>query len=157
MDGSTTRVFDQTGDALAAQGWCPIVLDTNGDGKITEYVPWAADNRQSHYFADLSGYMSATLPPGSTRDPIDPTKDRRIAGFAYGIVVNPVDGAVWFATPGVPGRIVRLEVGSNPPATCKAELYEPPFNPETPGKYGYSPRGIDIDSQRRRVDGALGE
>ena len=140
-----TRVFDRTGDALAAQGWCPIVLDTNGDGKITEYVPWAAENRQSHYFTDLTGYMSATLPPGSTRDPIDPTKDRRIAGFAYGIVVNPVDGAVWFATPGVPGRIVRLEVGSNPPASCKAELYEPPFNPESPGKYGYSPRGIDID------------
>src|SRR5688572_9622935 len=28
-----TRVVDQTGDSVSAQGWCPIVLDTNGDGK----------------------------------------------------------------------------------------------------------------------------
>jgi hypothetical protein len=30
-----TRAFDQTHDAQAAQGWCPGVLDTNGDGKIS--------------------------------------------------------------------------------------------------------------------------
>jgi hypothetical protein len=44
----------------------------------------------------------------------------------------------------MPGRIIRIEIGSNPPATCKAELYEPPFN--LPGlTSGYTPKGIDVD------------
>src|SRR3989441_7266565 len=30
-----TATFDKTHDAAASQGWCPAVLDTNGDGKIT--------------------------------------------------------------------------------------------------------------------------
>ena len=30
-----TRVYDETHDIAKAQGWCPGVLDTNGDGKIT--------------------------------------------------------------------------------------------------------------------------
>ena len=46
----------------------------------------------------------------------------------------------------MPGRIGRLELGSNPPLTCKAEVYEPPFNPAIPnGIAGYTPRGIDVD------------
>ena len=36
--------------------------------------------------------------------------------------------------------------GSNPPATCRAEVYEPPFNPNDPnGIAGFTPRGIDVD------------
>ena len=30
-----TRLYDETGDERAAQGWCPTVIDTNGDGVIT--------------------------------------------------------------------------------------------------------------------------
>jgi hypothetical protein len=32
-----TKQFDETHDAAAAQHWAPIVLDTNGDGKLG---PW---------------------------------------------------------------------------------------------------------------------
>jgi hypothetical protein len=107
----------------AAQGWCPTVIDTNGDGRITR--PWNSGN-----------------------GPVDPRRDTQMTGFAYGIIVNPVDGSVWVArTGGVPGRIFRLELGDDPPLTCRAEVYEPPFeNPAVPhDQWGFSPRGIDVD------------
>ena len=62
----------QTRDAAKSQGWCPMIVDTNGDGTIGRL------------------HRSRTQPR-------DPTKDMRIAGFAYGIIVNPVDGSVWWA------------------------------------------------------------
>lgn len=106
-----TGVFDATGDARKAQGWCPAYLDTNGDGKI------------------------------------DPSVDKRIDSRGYGIIVNPLDGSVWTASPGAPGRLIRVTLGSASPKTCKAEAYEPPFsNPKMPGVFGYMPRGIDVDS-----------
>jgi hypothetical protein len=108
--------------AEVAQGWCPTVVDTNGDGRITR--PWNTGN-----------------------GPRDPNLDTQFTGFAYGVVVNPVDNAVWVArTGGVPGRIFRLVLGDNPPETCSAEVYEPPFNnPDVPEEdWGFSPRGIDI-------------
>ena len=106
-----TRVFDETGDAKKAQGWCPAYLDTKGDGKI------------------------------------DPAVDKRIPVNSYGAIVNPVDGSVWFATTGpTPGHLLRMTLGSNPPTTCMAEVYEPPFyNPKAPGVFGFAPRGIDVD------------
>ena len=30
-----TKIWDETHDGAKAFGWCPMVLDTNGDGKIT--------------------------------------------------------------------------------------------------------------------------
>lgn len=115
-----TADFDKTGNAEKSQGWCPMVVDTNGDGKIGPYTE-----------------------PNAPRDP---SKDMRIAGFPYGIVISPVDGSVWWGTPGVPGRIHRLEIGSNPPETCRTEVYEPPFDPTRPdGVVGHAPRGVDID------------
>ena len=33
-----TKAFEETGDAEKAQGWAPWVLDTNGNGKLDEYV-----------------------------------------------------------------------------------------------------------------------
>ena len=123
-----TRIWDETKDIQNAQGWCPMIVDTNGDGKIGEYTN-----------------------PGA---PLDPQKDLRISGFPYGIVVNPKDGSVWWATSaaslgargGVPGRIARMEIGSNPPYSCKTEIYEPPFFPTNPKDFGgYTPRGLDVD------------
>jgi hypothetical protein len=117
-----TKLLLETGDEIAAQGWCPTVLDTNADGVITR--PWN----------EGSG-------------PADPSLDTRVAGFAYGIIVSPVDGAVWIArAPGFPGALVRLEKGDDPPHTCKAEIYRPPYqNPDVPREdWGYGPRGIDI-------------
>ena len=130
LDGPTGPLVDQIWDqaparlaprAEMAQGWCPTVVDTNGDGRITR--PWNTGNAR------------------------DPNLDTQFTGFAYGVVVSPVDNSVWVArTGGVPGRIYRLVLGDNPPATCSAEVYEPPFeNPDVPEEdWGFSPRGIDI-------------
>jgi len=78
---------------------------------------------------------------------IDPAVDKRVPLNGYGIIVNPKDSSVWLATTGpTPGKIVRMTLGANPPATCMAEVYEPPFNPASAsGESGYAPRGIDID------------
>jgi len=46
---------------------------------------------------------------------------------------------------GFPGALVRLNPGTNPPATALAEVYEVPWdNPRAPIQ-GFSPRGMDID------------
>ncbi len=112
-------IYEETGDAQAAQGWCPLIVDTNGDGRITEWVGRAGD--------------------------VDPALDKEMGGGWYGIVPDPTaDSVVWAASGGVPGQIVRLELGDNPPETCVAEYYQPPFeNPDAPIQ-GFSPRGIDI-------------
>jgi hypothetical protein len=77
---------------------------------------------------------------------IDPKIDTQVQANPYSVIPNPVDGSVWSAAPGVPGRLLRMERGPNPPETCIFEVYEPPFNnPRVPGVNGYTPRGIDID------------
>jgi hypothetical protein len=110
-----TRQFDQTHDEQAAQGWCPQVLDSNGDGRITR--PW---NRAG--------------------GPVDPKLDTEVRYNLYSIIPSPVDDSVWGATEQYPGFLVRLERGTNPPETCKAEAYKVPAP-------GFDPRGIDIDSR----------
>jgi hypothetical protein len=72
--------------------------------------------------------------------PVDPAKDKRISGAFYGVTVSPADGMIWGSVLGFPGRIVRLNPGANPPATALAEVYEVPV------AQGFSPRGLDIDS-----------
>ena len=123
-----TRVWDETHDPEKSQGWCPAILDYNGDGKTGPY----------------------TMPS----DPPDPKLDRAVAGASgYGLAVNPVDGSAWYAAgvasseTQVPGKIIRIVPGDNPPATCMTEAYEPPFdNPKLPGVEAYSTLGIGIDS-----------
>jgi len=125
-----TRLYDETGDERAAQGWCPTVIDTNGDGVIT--TPWNEPDRDGEV-------------------EIDPAKDTRIGSLdkfqrAYGVIPHP-DGSVWISRRfPVPGRLIRLELGDDPPETCKSEVYEPPYDPAgDPGAWGYGPRGIDVD------------
>ncbi|MEE2637445.1 MAG: carboxypeptidase-like regulatory domain-containing protein [Acidobacteriota bacterium] len=119
-----TKRFDETGDEQGAQGWCPTVIDTNGDGVITK--PWTE--------------------PGEVGDP---TRDTRIVGFAYGVIASPTDGSAWIARTGpFPGRLVRLARGDNPPETCIAEVYEPPSienDAVDPARTGHAPRGVDVD------------
>ena len=78
---------------------------------------------------------------------IEPGVDKRIPVRGYGIIVNPTDGSIWMATTGpTPGHLLRISLGSNPPTTCMAEVYEPPFNnAKAPGVFGYAPRGVDVD------------
>ena len=132
-----TRLYDETGDERAAQGWCPTVVDTNGDGVITK--PWNEP--------DMGGDFALTA--GDVE--IDPTLDTRIGSLdkfqrAYGVIPHP-DGSVWISRRyPVPGQLIRLELGDNPPETCKSEVYEPPYDPAgDPTAWGYGPRGIDVD------------
>jgi hypothetical protein len=96
-----TRVWDATHDQAKAQGWCPLVLDTNGNGKPDP--GWAEPN-----------------------DAIASGKDKRIEVPSYGIGVSPVDGSIWIGPDRYPGAIVRVQPGQNPPETCVAEIYNPP-------------------------------
>lgn len=115
-----TALWEETGDEKQAQGWCPIVIDTNGDGKLSEYTE-----------------------PG---EPQQEGKDMRSRGQAYGIIPNPKDGSVWFAQvlpDVVPGQIFRLD-----PKTCVTEKYQPPYGIDSVPKseWGHGPRGVDIDT-----------
>jgi hypothetical protein len=108
-----TKMFEETGDAQKSQGWTALVLDTNGNGKRDDYV--------------------------EPNQPVDPTKDKRIAQVFYAVMVSPADGTIWGTLRGSPGSIVRLNPGTNPPATALAEIYHVPMP-------GFGPRGGDIDS-----------
>ena len=114
-----TKMFDETGDEARSQGWTALILDSNGNGKRDAYVE--ADQ------------------------PIDPTKDRRVNAGFYGVMPSPADGSIWGSSLGFPGMLVRLNPGSNPPATTLAEVYEVPWNNPRAAVQGFSPRGMDVD------------
>jgi hypothetical protein len=97
------RMFEETGDEARSQGWTPLILDTNGNGKRDAWV--------------------------EPDQPLDPAKDKRVHLNIYAVAVNPVDGSVWgtaWWSPW-PGYIIRLNPGSNPTETALAELYEVPL------------------------------
>jgi hypothetical protein len=97
-----TKMFDETGDAAKSQGWAPWVLDTNGNGKLDDYVE-----------------------PGQ---PADPNKDTRVdlngLSGPYAVMPSPVDGSVWY-TIGVfgshPSGVLRFD-----PKTGLSEIYHVP-------------------------------
>ena len=114
-----TRMFDETGDEQASQGWTALVVDTNGNGRRDDYTE-----------------------PG---EPVDPGKDMRIRTGYYGVAVNPVDGTIWGSSLGFPGLILRVDPGANPSETALTEVFELPWGNPAAAVQGYSPRGMDID------------
>jgi len=97
-----TTTFLETGDAAAAQGWAPLILDTNGNGR-----------------------QDAWTEPGE--DP-DPALDRRVVKGFYAVMPEPRGEAIWGSNAfGYPGSITRLLPGDNPPQTALAEVYNPPL------------------------------
>ena len=114
-----TKMFLETGDEEKSQGWTPLILDSNGNGKRDDFVD-----------------------PGQ---PADPTKDTRVNLAFYGVTVSPADGSVWGSVLGFPGSVVRLVPGANPSVTALAEVYEVPWNNPAAAVQGFSPRGLDID------------
>ena len=124
-----TAVYDRTGDEQASQGWCPTVIDTNGDGVITQ--PWNEPNRRGQI------------------DAFDPGRDTRLVVGSYGIVPDPLnDTAVWIVSNRFPGRLAYMDIGDDPPETCITEVYEVPsaLDPNVPReRTGFGPRGLDID------------
>jgi hypothetical protein len=114
-----TKMYEQTGDEKKSQGWTPLIIDTNGNGKRDEYVE--ADQ------------------------PLDPKKDKRVMAAFYGVQPSTVDDSVWgqamdvgFSRIDQPGYIIRLVPGADPAKTSLAEVYLPP-------DIGYGSRGIDLD------------
>src|SRR5262245_47116110 len=108
--------FEATGDEAASQGWTPIVIDTNGNGKRDEWV--------------------------EPNQPVDPTKDKRIVGALYGIGVNPQDGSIWGSVLTFPGYVIRVDPGSDPAKTALAEIYEPPLPGYGPRGFDIDRNGI---------------
>lgn len=96
-----TDIWDKTHDPEAAQGWCRLFYDTDGDGA--------------------------------------PNLDAPIDGAPYGPQQSLRDGSIWGTVQIVPGRIIRLSLGDNPPKTCVGEAYNVP----TAGSFS---RGVDVDS-----------
>jgi hypothetical protein len=113
-----TKKFEETGDEMASQGWTPLVMDTNGNGRRDAFV--------------------------EPDQPADPTKDRRYRSAFYS-VAPATDGSIWGSVLGFPGAVVRLNPGPNPSETALAEVFEPPFDHPDAKVHGFSPRGMDID------------
>jgi len=108
------KVFEETGDEQRAQGWTPIILDTNGNGRRDAWV--------------------------EPNQPVDASKDKRVAAGFYGVSVNPKDGSIWGSSLGFPGMLVRINPGPDPSNTALSEVYELPLE-----QNGYGVRGMDID------------
>jgi hypothetical protein len=94
------KVLDRTGDAAQAQGWTPLVLDYNGNGRRDAYTE-----------------------PGQ---PADPAKDMRINAPFYAVMPNPADGSVWGAVFRFPGSVARLAPDTAHPDRILAEVYDVP-------------------------------
>ena len=114
------KKYLKTHDAAASQGWTPIVVDTNGNGRRDAYV--------------------------EANQPLDPAKDKRVMAAFYGVQPSTVDDSVWgqsmdigFSRMSQPGYVIRLIPGPNPPVTALAQIFLPPD-----GAFG--PRGIDVDT-----------
>ena len=91
-----SKKFEATGDAAAAQGWSPFVLDTNGNGRRDTWVE-----------------------PGQ---PPDAKLDQRIAGSFYAVMPSPADGSVWGSVAfQFPGALIRFD-----PRTQLSEIYKVP-------------------------------
>jgi hypothetical protein len=94
-------IWDATHDPEAAQGWCHLFYDSDGDGA--------------------------------------PNLDAPVDGAPYGPQQSLRDGSIWGTVQVVPGRIIRLHLGDNPPETCVGEAYNVPVG-------GSFSRGVDVDS-----------
>ncbi len=143
-----TKVWDETHDAAKSQGWCPMVLDTNGDGKITpDSKQWNQPVNPLVVTGEQGQQSKEDAKPPPPEPVSDPKKDTRISGFLYGMSVQPGSNISWYAkfTPYVPSGLIRLDPGNNPPETCRTEYYEPPKLPD--GTYAaYNARAVDVDS-----------
>jgi hypothetical protein len=119
MGWINTKLWEETGDEAKSQGWTPVIVDTNGNGKRDAYT--------------------------EGNQPLDPAKDRRIMAAFYGIQPSPVDDTIWgqamdvgFSGVDQPGYLIHLIPGANPSETALAEIFLPPDE-------GYGSRGIDVD------------
>jgi hypothetical protein len=136
-----TKVYDQTRDEQKAVGWCGQVVDTNGDGRITR-PPWNQLTGRGDsvlYQGDTASGSRAGGPGGRAQAGPDPKLDTLVSYSLYSVIPSPVDTSVWGVSEQYPGYLVRVDRGSNPPASCITEVYRVP-------EPGFDPRGVDIDT-----------
>jgi hypothetical protein len=92
-----TNMYDETGDVEASQGWSPLILDTNGNGQVDDWV--------------------------EPNDSVDPTRDKRVNAGFYAVMPSPSDGSIWGSNSfSFPGSIVRYD-----PETGLGEYYRVPL------------------------------
>src|SRR5262249_9774988 len=91
-----TKMYDETGDEVRSQGWTPLIVDTNGNGRRDEM-----DTRVTAAFY------------GVQPSPVDDS----IWGQSMDVGFSRIDQ---------PGYIIRLAPGPNPSQTALAEVYIPP-------------------------------
>ena len=129
----STQVYEETKDHNKAQTWTDFVVDTNGNGRRDEYnAPPAAGGGRG-------GGAPAGAAPAAPPAAPDPTKDTKVGGSCYAVMVSPTpDGSVWCTTTGGPGTVFRVTPGANPPSTALTEVYNVPAP-------GFGPRGGDVD------------
>src|SRR4030095_5758211 len=65
------KMFEESGSVEKSQGWTPFILDTNGNGKRDEWV--------------------------EPKEPVDPTKDKRVVAGLFCVSVSPGGRPVWGA------------------------------------------------------------
>ena len=113
------KKWDATHDAQKSQGWTPLIVDTNGNGKRDDYDE-----------------------PGQ---PVDPNKDKRVSGDLLRRRAEParrldlglVDGLPRRGRAARPGPI-RPRLRSQKSMSCPSTIPRRPM-------HGYWPRGMNID------------
>jgi hypothetical protein len=91
-----TKMFLETGDSAKSQGWTPIIVDTNGNGRRDE-----GDTRLT---AAFYGIMPS---------PVDDSVWGQSMGIGFGRMNQP-------------GYVMRIVPGPNPSETALTEVYVPP-------------------------------
>ncbi len=91
-----TKMYDETGDELRSQGWTPLIVDTNGNGR--------RDEKDTRVMAAFYGVQPSPV-------------DDSIWGQSMDVGFSRIDQ---------PGYIIRLVPGPNPSQTALAEVYIPP-------------------------------
>ena len=129
-----TKVFDETKDESQAVGWCPTVVDTNGDGVITK--PWNEWGRSGALYRVDNARGAETGQGGGA---LNPELDTQINYSMYSVISSPVDDSIWGASQTFPGYIVRMQRGDNAPSSCTTQIFQVP-------EPGFDPCGIDIDT-----------
>ena len=107
------KMCEETGDPVRSQGWTPMILDTNGDGKRGEYT--------------------------EPNQPLDPNKDQRVTQQVfYAVMPNPADSSIWGTIRANPAR----SRASIPARTRSETALTEVFNVPMPG-YGPRGGDID--------------
>jgi hypothetical protein len=146
-----TRIYDETHDPMKAMGWCPLVLDTSGDGKIDpDRSKWKQLGGDVMGAAEggVDAAEAKALRAQGRGAGKDAGQDTQYTYGTYGLAVSQVDGSIWFAGPSSPkpGGIGRLSLGKNPPESCVTEYYQPPKNPDGTDQ-AFFDQGMELDSK----------